>query len=180
MNSGIACLAYLNPLIACLASQSSDWLDALWASCIIRRNLSEGWQRGRGRAGRGVWRPNPQDFPSLYPQGVVYRPMGRGEPVVGRSLGRGRGEPEVGRGLGRGYRGPLGYLRDIRPLGHFPPPPSYASCDPNPPPYDTLFLPPYSVGDPDMSPCDAPCPFPHYNDPLFSPINTQSSPSLPM
>ena len=31
-NSGMACLAYLNPGIACLASQSSDWLDALWAS----------------------------------------------------------------------------------------------------------------------------------------------------
>ena len=32
LNSGIACLAYLNPGIACLASQSSDWLGALWAS----------------------------------------------------------------------------------------------------------------------------------------------------
>ena len=32
LNSGIACLAYLNPGIACLASQSSDWLSALWAS----------------------------------------------------------------------------------------------------------------------------------------------------
>ena len=32
MNSGIACLAYLNPGIACLASQSYDWLGALWAS----------------------------------------------------------------------------------------------------------------------------------------------------
>ena len=32
MNSGIACLAYLNPGIACLASCSSDWLGALWAS----------------------------------------------------------------------------------------------------------------------------------------------------
>ena len=32
LNSGIACLAYLNPGIACLASQSSDWLGALWTS----------------------------------------------------------------------------------------------------------------------------------------------------
>ena len=32
LNSGIAWLAYLNPEIACLASQHSDWLDALWAS----------------------------------------------------------------------------------------------------------------------------------------------------
>ena len=32
LNSGIACLAYLNPGIACLAFQSSDCLDALWAS----------------------------------------------------------------------------------------------------------------------------------------------------
>ena len=32
MNSGIACLAYLNIGIAYLASWSSDWLDALWAS----------------------------------------------------------------------------------------------------------------------------------------------------
>ena len=29
---GIACLAYLNPGIARLASWSSDWLGALWAS----------------------------------------------------------------------------------------------------------------------------------------------------
>ena len=32
LNSGIACLAYLNPGIAWIASQSSDWLGALWAS----------------------------------------------------------------------------------------------------------------------------------------------------
>ena len=61
------------------------------AACIVRRNISEGGQKGRGRVGRGVWRPNPQDFPPHNPQCVVYRPMGREEPVAGRGLGRGRG-----------------------------------------------------------------------------------------
>ena len=32
LNSGVACLAYLNSEIACLASWSSDWLDALLVS----------------------------------------------------------------------------------------------------------------------------------------------------
>ena len=35
-----------------------------------------------------------------------------------------------------------------------------------PPPYDALFLPPYSRKDPDMCPCEALCPFPHHHDPL--------------
>ena len=54
-------------------------------------NISKGGERGRGRVGRGVLRPNPQDFPPHNPQGVVYRPRGREEPVVDRGLGRGRG-----------------------------------------------------------------------------------------
>ena len=122
----------------------------LRAAYMVRMNISKGGETGRGRS---VWRPNPQDFPPHNPQGVVYRPRGRGEPVVGSGLGRGREEPEVARGLGRGYGGPLGYLRAIRPLGHFPPPPPYVPCDPNPPPYDAFFLPSYSVRDPDISPC---------------------------
>ena len=32
LNSGIALSSLVNSGIACLASQSSDWLDALWAS----------------------------------------------------------------------------------------------------------------------------------------------------
>ena len=103
--------------------------------------------------------------------------MGMREPVVHRDFGRGRGEPKVGRGLGRGYGGPLGYLRDIRPPGHFPPHLHMLPCDLNPlPPYDTPFPPPYSVTDPDMSACEAPCPFPHHHDPLLP----QLTPNFPL
>ena len=45
---------------------------------MVRMNISEGGERGRGRVGRGVWRLNPQDSPPHNPQGVVYRPRGRG------------------------------------------------------------------------------------------------------
>ena len=148
------------------------------SSLYIRRNISEGWQRGRGRAGRDVWRLNPQDFLHTTLKVLFIDPW-EGEPVVGR-VGEGKGEPEVGRGLGRGYGSSLGYLRDIRPLGHFPPPSPYAPCDPNPPTLWHPFSIPLFSQRPGHKSLWGPMSIPSPPRPSFTLINTWSSPPWPI